>query len=164
MGLCLSCSGRGSASYMARMRTKSLKTGESDADCRPEMGETSDGEEPSDGKCGVPDCDSSGHLSGKFESHSTMNTCPVYHNLTPDDCRNRYLKRMERRAEKNGSEAHKRELRAKTNTQSTPNKDDKCSVLIESRRKEMHKELANSNSPLKTVERVKKQKTSRYWF
>ena len=147
---------------MARMRTKTLtKTGESDGECgggRQEL--TSDNDDPSDGKCSVPDCDSSGHLSGKFDSHSTLNTCPVYHNLTADDCRNRYLKRVERRSA-DKSDGQKRELRTKTNVNS-PNKEDKCLALMESRRKEIQKELVNS--PAKAKERVKKQKTSRFVY
>lgn len=45
-------------------------------------------------RCPVEGCDSQGHLSGKFESHFTQTTCPIYHNLTPNECEQRYLNRQ----------------------------------------------------------------------
>ncbi|CAG2116294.1 unnamed protein product, partial [Medioppia subpectinata] len=182
--------GRGAASYMARMRTKSLikttgseaksakvaaKAGtaggghhhhvDSDAD-------SSDLDMQSDGKCCVPDCDSTGHMSGKFDAHSTLNMCPIYHNLTADDCRQRYVRRAQRRGDKSTAgdhESNRRELRQKTApvspTTSTSgaaaavspgNREDKCLALMETRRKEMQKELVANKSPTK----AHKQKTS----
>lgn len=44
-------------------------------------------------RCPVEGCNSEGHLSGKFESHFTQTTCPIYHNLTPKECEERYLNR-----------------------------------------------------------------------
>ena len=38
-------------------------------------------------QCPVPGCDSRGHLMGKFERHFTPAACPIYHNLTPERCR-----------------------------------------------------------------------------
>ena len=45
-------------------------------------------------KCPVPGCDSKGHFSGKFDYHFSAVTCPLYHNLTPEDCVERYQRRM----------------------------------------------------------------------
>ena len=45
-------------------------------------------------RCPVEGCSSAGHLSGKFDSHFTQTTCPVYHNLTPEECKERYLGRQ----------------------------------------------------------------------
>lgn len=45
-------------------------------------------------RCPVEGCDSSGHLSGKFDSHFTQTTCPIFHNLTPQECEERYLSRQ----------------------------------------------------------------------
>lgn len=45
-------------------------------------------------RCPVEGCNSEGHLSGKFDSHFTQTTCPVYHNLTPKECEQRYLNRQ----------------------------------------------------------------------
>lgn len=44
-------------------------------------------------RCPVDGCDSEGHLSGKFKTHFTQKTCPVFHNLTPKECEERYLNR-----------------------------------------------------------------------
>jgi len=31
-------------------------------------------------------CNSRGHLSGKLDSHFTLEACPLYHNTTPQAC------------------------------------------------------------------------------
>lgn len=54
--------------------------------------ESEDSQLQSDG-CKVPGCDSKGHLSGAFPTHSILDTCPVYHNQTPEECVQRYRKR-----------------------------------------------------------------------
>lgn len=38
-------------------------------------------------KCPITGCDSRGHLFGRFEHHFTVAACPIYHNLTPERCR-----------------------------------------------------------------------------
>lgn len=45
-------------------------------------------------RCPVEGCNSEGHFSGRFESHFTQTTCPIYHNLTPKECERRYLSRQ----------------------------------------------------------------------
>ncbi|XP_026315731.1 histone acetyltransferase KAT7-like [Hyposmocoma kahamanoa] len=42
--------------------------------------------EPSERRCPVRGCDSSGHLGGKAERHFTWDACPLYHNVTPAWC------------------------------------------------------------------------------
>lgn len=37
--------------------------------------------------CPTPNCDSQGHLTGRYERHFTIAACPLYHNLTPENCR-----------------------------------------------------------------------------
>ncbi|XP_039262803.2 histone acetyltransferase KAT7-like [Styela clava] len=37
--------------------------------------------------CPTPSCDSQGHLTGRFERHFTLAACPLYHNLTPENCK-----------------------------------------------------------------------------
>lgn len=37
--------------------------------------------------CPFPSCDSSGHLSGKFPSHSMLSTCPKYQGFSPEECK-----------------------------------------------------------------------------
>lgn len=44
-------------------------------------------------RCPVEGCSSIGHLSGKFDSHFTQTTCPIFHNLTPEECSERYQTR-----------------------------------------------------------------------
>ncbi|XP_045768747.1 histone acetyltransferase KAT7 [Maniola jurtina] len=41
---------------------------------------------PSERRCPVRDCDSTGHLGGKAPRHFTWDACPVYHNVTAAWC------------------------------------------------------------------------------
>jgi len=38
-------------------------------------------------QCPISGCDGRGHLLGKYERHFTPATCPLYHNLTPERCK-----------------------------------------------------------------------------
>lgn len=143
--------------HLHRLRTKSLKT--DDDEDEEEASKQDKESNSSDGRCSVPGCDSRGHLSGKFESHCTQSTCPVYHNLTPEDCQERYKERSARREERNHMDvSNKRELRTKT---STPSKEKKINALLETRRKEMQNIV---NSSPKNREKLSKQKSSRYKY
>ncbi|GFS91230.1 hypothetical protein TNCV_577331 [Trichonephila clavipes] len=51
-------------------------------------------------KCPVPNCDSLGHLSGKYESHFSIVTCPLYHNTTAYDCVLKYNIREKEKQER----------------------------------------------------------------
>ncbi|KAL4710604.1 hypothetical protein ACJJTC_003240, partial [Scirpophaga incertulas] len=42
--------------------------------------------EPSERRCHVMGCDSSGHLGGKADKHFTWDACPIYHNVTGAWC------------------------------------------------------------------------------
>uniref|UniRef100_A0A0B7APH3 Histone acetyltransferase n=1 Tax=Arion vulgaris TaxID=1028688 RepID=A0A0B7APH3_9EUPU len=44
--------------------------------------------------CPLPGCDSKGHLSGRHESHRTLTSCPLFHNTTAEECKNRYDSRV----------------------------------------------------------------------
>lgn len=46
--------------------------------------------------CPVSGCNSKGHLSGAFDTHSTVETCPLYHNLSVEQCMEIYRKRLEK--------------------------------------------------------------------
>lgn len=50
--------------------------------------------------CPVPNCNSEGHLSGKYAKHYTAATCPVYHNTTPSICENMHRLRIQRKTER----------------------------------------------------------------
>ncbi|XP_023244891.1 histone acetyltransferase KAT7-like [Copidosoma floridanum] len=41
-------------------------------------------------------CDSRGHLSGRYDSHFTLEGCPLYHNSTPQECIEFYKERKRR--------------------------------------------------------------------
>ncbi|XP_045494781.1 histone acetyltransferase KAT7 [Colias croceus] len=41
---------------------------------------------PSERRCPVRGCDSTGHLGGKSEKHFTYDACPIYHNVTAAWC------------------------------------------------------------------------------
>ncbi|XP_034749547.1 histone acetyltransferase KAT7-like isoform X11 [Etheostoma cragini] len=38
-------------------------------------------------KCPTPGCNSLGHLTGRHERHFSISGCPLYHNLSADDCK-----------------------------------------------------------------------------
>ncbi|XP_064651228.1 histone acetyltransferase KAT7-like [Lineus longissimus] len=44
-------------------------------------------------ECPVPGCDSTGHFSGKFDRHHTVAGCPLYHNMTAEECKEMYSSR-----------------------------------------------------------------------
>jgi len=44
--------------------------------------------------CPVPGCDSRGHLSGKLDRHFTHDACPLYHNTSQQECRERMKEYM----------------------------------------------------------------------
>ncbi|XP_065355677.1 histone acetyltransferase KAT7 [Calliphora vicina] len=51
-------------------------------------------------RCPVDGCDSSGHLSGNLDRHFLPEACPIYHNMSVSECKDR---------------ANERKLRAETN-------------------------------------------------
>lgn len=48
----------------------------------------------SNAKCPLPGCDSKGHLTGKHDSHRTLTGCPLYHNTTAEECKERFDERQ----------------------------------------------------------------------
>ncbi|MEQ2269573.1 Histone acetyltransferase kat7 [Xenotaenia resolanae] len=38
-------------------------------------------------KCPTPGCNSLGHLTGRHERHFSISGCPLYHNLSADECK-----------------------------------------------------------------------------
>ncbi|KAI1278805.1 Histone acetyltransferase KAT7 [Halotydeus destructor] len=91
-------------------------------------------------KCSVPGCDSRGHLSGKYEFHQTPITCPVFHNLTSEDCEDRYQRRLKRRLE--GSP--KKSPGKQTARKSPKWKEERLMQLNEARKKDAQSILTNS--------------------
>ena len=99
-----------------------------------------DAEEVCDGKCPVPGCDSKGHLSGKYESHQTMIHCPIYHNLSPEDCEDRYQRRLKRRLDNSGKTSPSKPVLRKS-----PNwKEERLQQLAEQRKRDATNLLTSS--------------------
>lgn len=47
-------------------------------------------------KCPLEECDSLGHLSGKFDKHFTLEACPAYHNVSISACKEEVSERKKR--------------------------------------------------------------------
>lgn len=48
---------------------------------------------PDEQKCPVEGCDSSGHLSGNQDKHYLPEACPIYHNMSTSECKERFAER-----------------------------------------------------------------------
>ncbi|CAL4147034.1 unnamed protein product, partial [Meganyctiphanes norvegica] len=59
-------------------------------------------------KCPVEGCDSTGHLGGKYDKHFSVESCPVFHNFTKDECKEKRAQEIGER-ERNMEEALKRQ-------------------------------------------------------
>ncbi|KAM9336008.1 histone acetyltransferase KAT7 isoform 1-T1 [Symphorus nematophorus] len=50
-------------------------------------------------KCPTPGCNSLGHLTGKHERHFAVSGCPLYHNLSADECKVKAISREKQEEE-----------------------------------------------------------------
>ncbi|XP_036428074.1 histone acetyltransferase KAT7 isoform X1 [Colossoma macropomum] len=55
-------------------------------------------------KCPTPGCNSLGHLTGKHERHFSISGCPLYHNLSADECKVKATERDKQEEERNQSQ------------------------------------------------------------
>ncbi|XP_041818568.1 histone acetyltransferase KAT7 [Chelmon rostratus] len=55
-------------------------------------------------KCPTPGCNSLGHLTGKHERHFAVSGCPLYHNLSADECKVKAISREKQEEEVKGQE------------------------------------------------------------
>ncbi|XP_042253896.1 histone acetyltransferase KAT7 [Thunnus thynnus] len=55
-------------------------------------------------KCPTPGCNSLGHLTGKHERHFAVSGCPLYHNLSADECKVKAISREKQEEEMKGQE------------------------------------------------------------
>ncbi|XP_064600593.1 histone acetyltransferase KAT7-like isoform X2 [Liolophura sinensis] len=62
------------------------------------VGDSDDSQD--DSLCHIPGCDSSGHLSGLYDTHHTISACPIYHNTTPAECKANYELRQKKADER----------------------------------------------------------------
>lgn len=53
-------------------------------------------------KCPTPGCNSLGHLTGKHERHFAVSGCPLYHNLSADECKVKATSREKQEEEVKG--------------------------------------------------------------
>jgi len=86
--------------------------------------------------CRVAGCDSKGHLSGRYSTHTLTSSCPLYHNLVAEDCEERYARRSKRR--------EMIENNPKIMTRKSPHKDEKLHQLIDHRKKELNQLFTES--------------------
>lgn len=63
-------------------------------------------------RCPLPGCDSKGHITGRHDTHRTLSACPLYHNMSAEDCKAKMLEREATAAEKKRNNSlDKRDLR-----------------------------------------------------
>ncbi|XP_061613182.1 histone acetyltransferase KAT7 isoform X1 [Phyllopteryx taeniolatus] len=55
-------------------------------------------------KCPTPGCNSLGHLTGKHERHFAVSGCPLYHNLSADECKVKAVSREKQDDEMKGQD------------------------------------------------------------
>uniref|UniRef100_A0A3Q3IL62 Histone acetyltransferase n=1 Tax=Monopterus albus TaxID=43700 RepID=A0A3Q3IL62_MONAL len=55
-------------------------------------------------KCPTPGCNSLGHLTGKHERHFAVSGCPLYHNLSADECKVKAISREKQEEDSKGQE------------------------------------------------------------
>ncbi|KAI0210916.1 Histone acetyltransferase KAT7 [Lamellibrachia satsuma] len=70
--------------------------------------------------CPLPGCDSKGHLTGKHDTHRTISGCPLYNNMTAEECKTRFLEREALTQERKRLQQEfddRRDLRRQTATQ-----------------------------------------------
>lgn len=66
-------------------------------------------------RCPLPGCDSRGHITGRHDTHRTLSACPLYHNMTVDECKAKLMGR-EIVADKKKYVDDRRDLRTKVLT------------------------------------------------
>lgn len=75
-------------------------------------------EPPEKRECPLDECNSTGHLGGQFDSHFTIEACPVYHNMVLSDTKQLLVERKRRDDErKKGIEAYERSRKTVTTEQ-----------------------------------------------
>ncbi|XP_061557296.1 histone acetyltransferase KAT7-like [Phycodurus eques] len=57
-------------------------------------------------KCPTPGCNSLGHLTGRHERHFSISGCPLYHNLSNDECKGKTPTREKQTDERTLSHRH----------------------------------------------------------
>jgi len=111
--------------------------------------------------CPLPGCDSKGHLSGRHETHRTLTSCPLFHNTTADECKQRYEVRVKHIEQRKKIEADSKGQRVSRHKILSEEQKEKHEKYMKSRAKkteisedvkEQHhkhkKEFGNTRQPL----------------
>ncbi|XP_061419499.1 histone acetyltransferase KAT7-like isoform X5 [Lethenteron reissneri] len=108
-------------------------------------------------KCPTPGCDSLGHLTGKHERHFSISGCPLYHNLSAEECK----LRAQQREKQERTLAHKQleNNRHFTRQQASPSKQQRFKEKVVELRKRRSTPPAEQKE--KIVENPRSQENSR---
>nr|XP_032821287.1 histone acetyltransferase KAT7-like isoform X6 [Petromyzon marinus] len=108
-------------------------------------------------KCPTPGCDSLGHLTGKHERHFSISGCPLYHNLSAEECK----LRAQQREKQERTLAHKQleNNRHFTRQQASPSKQQRFKEKVVELRK--RRSIPPAEQKEKIVENPRSQENSR---
>ncbi|XP_023204752.1 histone acetyltransferase KAT7 isoform X3 [Xiphophorus maculatus] len=94
-------------------------------------------------KCPTPGCNSLGHLTGRHERHFSISGCPLYHNLSADECKGKATtrdKQSEERALSHRQDENRHSTRHQAPTDGQQRYKDKVTELRRKRNSGLNKE------------------------
>ncbi|KAM4535039.1 histone acetyltransferase KAT7-like isoform 6-T6 [Fundulus diaphanus] len=94
-------------------------------------------------KCPTPGCNSLGHLTGRHERHFSISGCPLYHNLSADECKGKATtrdKQAEERALSHRQDENRHSTRNQAPTEGQLRYKDKVTELRRKRNSGLNKE------------------------
>ncbi|XP_038125173.1 histone acetyltransferase KAT7-like [Cyprinodon tularosa] len=94
-------------------------------------------------KCPTPGCNSLGHLTGRHERHFSISGCPLYHNLSADECKGKATtrdKQAEERALSHLQDENRHSTRSQAPTEGQLRYKDKVTELRRKRNSGLNKE------------------------
>ncbi|XP_016516725.1 histone acetyltransferase KAT7-like isoform X6 [Poecilia formosa] len=94
-------------------------------------------------KCPTPGCNSLGHLTGRHERHFSISGCPLYHNLSADECKGKATtrdKQSEERTLSHRQDENRHSTRHQAPTEGQQRYKDKVTELRRKRNSGLNKE------------------------
>ncbi|XP_056157936.1 histone acetyltransferase KAT7-like isoform X2 [Lampris incognitus] len=94
-------------------------------------------------KCPTPGCNSLGHLTGRHERHFSISGCPLYHNLSADECKGKTSsrdKQMEERTLSHRQDENRHSTRSQVPTERQLRYKEKVTELRRKRNSGLSKE------------------------
>ncbi|XP_014896952.1 histone acetyltransferase KAT7-like isoform X4 [Poecilia latipinna] len=94
-------------------------------------------------KCPTPGCNSLGHLTGRHERHFSISGCPLYHNLSADECKGKATtrdKQSEERTLTHRQDENRHSTRHQAPTEGQQRYKDKVTELRRKRNSGLNKE------------------------